>query len=498
MKIPSSLLGFCIGAILISPLLSDPCGMVPPIYLGKGPAITRIGLQQTYVFFDEGVESFVIRPGFEGKVDNFGMLIPFPSPPALRKVPDHVFDQIAAAVDPPEVVVDLLPKPERFFSLADGAEVAGTEGDKLEFREKVTVLKQEAVGMYEVAVLEAGSADALKRWMDQNQYQYPKGMDSVTEDYIREGWCFVAVKTKVGAKSAADPRPGQRNAKPELPDGSVFDGNVQGLGFRFKTEELVVPMRLSAFNEGELRNVVYLLTRGGKKIRSIPEEYVVRQVSGKELVENLTNPLPLRVIGGTVKDIPQWRRKGLQAERDPAPHNAVAKHLFVSDIVATGVRGFSLRHEEMEKELLRIGEHFGLRGPEIDQVMEKVSARESEKLVNETLPKLKELTLTVVDGDFPRQVIANQNLRFTDFSMSANRNKQEFYDTKLHAPGGKLDGVRVSSLDAIFNASPPQLARVEQVKLGAGIAIAACGLSGLFVLLIRFPALRRKCASDRS
>ncbi len=85
--------------------------MVPPIYTGPGSPIARIGLQQTYVFFDDGVESFVIRPGFEGKVDNFGMLIPFPTPPALRKVPDNVFDQIAAAVDPPEVVVDLLPQP---------------------------------------------------------------------------------------------------------------------------------------------------------------------------------------------------------------------------------------------------------------------------------------------------------------------------------------------------------------------------------------------------
>ena len=35
------------------------------------------------------------------------MLIPFPAPPALRKVPDHIFPHLAAAVDPPEVVVDL-------------------------------------------------------------------------------------------------------------------------------------------------------------------------------------------------------------------------------------------------------------------------------------------------------------------------------------------------------------------------------------------------------
>ncbi len=118
MKILSSCLGFLfLGALLISPVLSDPCGMVPPIYLGKGPPITRIGLQQTYVYFDNGVESFVIRPGFQGKVDNFGMLIPFPSPPALRKVSDNVFDQIAAAVDPPEVVVDLRPRPKCFCAV---------------------------------------------------------------------------------------------------------------------------------------------------------------------------------------------------------------------------------------------------------------------------------------------------------------------------------------------------------------------------------------------
>ena len=89
--------------------LADPCGMVPPIYVGQPPTLARVGEQQTYVFYKDGVETFVIRPGFKGDVDNFGMLIPFPTPPALRKVPDNVFAQIAAAVDPPEVVLDLRP-----------------------------------------------------------------------------------------------------------------------------------------------------------------------------------------------------------------------------------------------------------------------------------------------------------------------------------------------------------------------------------------------------
>ena len=58
----------------------------------SGSPITRIGVQKTYVFYKNGIETFVIRPGFEGKVDEFGMLIPFPSPPAIRKVADDVFE----------------------------------------------------------------------------------------------------------------------------------------------------------------------------------------------------------------------------------------------------------------------------------------------------------------------------------------------------------------------------------------------------------------------
>ena len=44
----------------------------------------------------------------------------------------------------------------------------------------------------------------------------------------------------------------------------------------------------------------------------------------------------------------------------------MAKELFASDLLAVDSDTLSLPHEETEKELLRIGEHFGLRGPEID------------------------------------------------------------------------------------------------------------------------------------
>ncbi|MCH2181217.1 MAG: DUF2330 domain-containing protein [Mariniblastus sp.] len=431
-------------------LQADPCGMVPPIYTGPGSPITRIGLQQTYVFHKDGVETFVIRPGFQGKVDNFGMLIPFPTPPALRKVPDNVFAQIANAVDPPEVVLDLRIRMRKLGNSAGGGGGrAMPEG--LAFnamaKEEVRVLKQEAVGMYEVAVLQAGSAQALKRWMDQNKFVYPDGMDTVTEDYVQQGWCFVAVKTKVGNKGAVEPAPGQRQVNPTLPAGSVFDGNVQGMGFRFKSDELVVPMRLSAFNPGELRNVVYVLTDQPKKIRSIPEQFVVRQVKGQQLYDNLTQPLPLRIIGGTMKDVGEWQKKNLKTQRDPKPKNGVAAELFASDLLAVASGELSLGYEETEKEYLRIGEYFGLRGADYDQKIAAASKVAAQQAVNDSLDALKSMTLTVIDGDFPRQVIANQNLTFASYNMPEQQNRTEVYDTKLHQKPPKLEGKRVSDAD---------------------------------------------------
>ena len=458
MKQRHVLIAFALSVMTISSAQGDPCGMVPPIYTGNIVPITRIGLQQTYVFYRDGVESVVIRPGFQGNVDNFGMLIPFPNPPELRKVADGIFDHLDNAIDPPEVIVDLRP---RFGGIGGGGFGGGGGAPAaMQFqqlgqiaRDEVRVVKEEAVGMYEVAVLEAGSANALKKWLEKNEFQYPDGMDDVANEYVKARWCFVAVKTKVGQKGGANPEPGQRDVNTQLPDGSVFDGHVQGMGFRFPSKNLVVPMRLSAFNGGDLRNVVYLLTDGPRRIRNIPEEYVVRQVRGRELIRNVTKPLPLRILGGTEKDITDERRQSLKVERDPKPKNGIAKTLFASDLLAVETGALSLEMEEDQKRMLAVNEHFGLRGPEIDQLLIEAHQSQSEKIAERSLDNLNGMTLTLVDGDFPRQVIANQNLRFARYAMPPRRNRADVYDAKFHGQpqngGGGFGGggIRVGQVD---------------------------------------------------
>ncbi len=446
-RVGIALASFVAGFVVVSgTALADPCGMVPPIYVDDHSSLVRVGDQHTYVFYKDGIETFVIRPGFKGKVEDFGMLISFPTPPALRKVSEDIFPQIAKAIDPPEVVVYC-----HQFPMAAGFGGGGPGGAPAKQampmnglglrRDEVRVLREEAVGMYQAVVLEAGSAAALKRWMDDNGYKYPAGMDDVCEEYVKLGWCFVAEKAKVGGKANVDPKPRMKDVDTKLPAGSAFDGHVQAMAFRFKTDKLVLPMRLSAYNEGELHNVVYLITDGPRKIRSIPEEYVVRQVTGADLFRNVTEPLPLRIIGGTVADIPAWQRPSLPQQRDPAPHNGFAKELFASDLLAVKEGRLSHPFEEDEKMLLRIGENFGLRGPAIDKQNLAALDKEREKAVKDALGDVKKMTLTVIDGDFPREVVGAQNLIFGEYRMPARRNHREFYHADTKQPGDKVEGL---------------------------------------------------------
>ncbi len=423
---------------------ADPCGMVPPIYTGQGAPIIRTGAQRTYAFYKDGVETYVIRPGFTGKVEEFGMLIPFPSPPALRKVPDEIFTQIAAAVDPPEVVVDLNPRryeeEDMVMEKSAGARPAADEAP-LAYNQ-VKVLNQEAVGMYEVATLAAGSADALKRWMDEHGFQYPKGMDEVVNEYVKLRWVFVAEKTKVGSKGAADPRPGMKKVSAALPEGSSFDGFVQAMGFRFKVDAPSLPMRLSPFNEGENHQVVYFLTDGPIRFDGLDTAFVKRQVPGWRLLKNVTHLLPLRILGGTPAQVTKQMRDNLKPQRDPKPHNGHAKDLFASDITALKNGTLSLDFEEKEKELLRIGEALDIRGPEIDTLHEAHLDVERDKTASKYLGSLEGYTMTVFDGAFPLDYLKSHDLTVSKFSMASKNNTRLAYDAKNDGPGYDPGGIR--------------------------------------------------------
>ena len=409
--------------------IADPCGMVPPIAITGGPTpqIARTGAQRTWVMFDEGVETIALRPGFEGNVEDFGMLIPFPTPPAIRKISDDTFAHLEAAIDPPELRVQIRSRPRP--SMRRSGSGGGPVTESAPAREaplaidEVRVLSEEAVGMYQVAVLEAGSPRALQVWMDDNGYQYPAGMDAVTQDYVDDEWCFVAVKARVGPESGVAPAPGMRDVDPSLPAGASFDGFVQGMGFRFRTEEPVVPMRLSVFNGPDPRNVVYVLTDQPVRIVGVPLSTVVRQVDGKTLLGNLTDPIPVTYDGGEYDDLADHEKVQVDNKRQPGQYNGVARDLFAADLMALRQGELALAVESQEKELLNVSEALGLRGVEIDALHAEVLADAVREQTDAALSDLEGMHLTVIDGIFPGALLASTNLTFSEFAMGDAQNQ---------------------------------------------------------------------------
>ncbi len=414
------------AALPMQGLSADPCGMVWQIAT-VGGAVQRIGVQSTYVFFDKGIETIVLRPGYRGKAKNFGMLIPFPTPPAIHKVEDDVFPHIAKAAEPPEVVVRL-PSADDFFMGAApvagggprGPSAPGMGGPSAGLR----VLREEAVGMYQVAVLQAGSADALAGWMDGNGYKYPDGMDNTCEDYIADGWCFVAVKTRIVKKSEVDARPGMRSVGgPGQVRKRDFDGFIQAMSFRFRTEDPVLPMRLSVFNEGAPKDVVYALTDRPVKLKGMPDAFVTRQVRGRVLREYLTQ-LPLRVIGGTEKAIPKGWRAGIERRRNPERHNGIAKRLFMSDLLAARSDSLSLDYERTAKALRRRGESRGLDGKPLDAYVQGLIDEQRDDELKGMLARLDSMVLSVIEGKFPDELLASANLEFETYTAPLERRPQ--------------------------------------------------------------------------
>ena len=56
-----------------------------------------------------------------------------------------------------------------------------------------------------------------------------------------------------------------------------------------------------------------------------------------------------------------------------------------------------------------------LRGKEIDKLHHDAKSDDAKRALLGVLPALKNMTLTVVDGDFPRDVISQDNLSFSEF-----------------------------------------------------------------------------------
>ena len=111
-----------------------------------------------------------------------------------------------------------------------------------------------------------------------------------------------------------------------------------------------------------------------------------------------------------------------------------AEDLFRSDLRGAINDQRSNREEELEKHLLAISERLQLRGEAIDRMHRDATTDQEAAESDAILKELEGMTLTVIDGEFPRETLANENLKLIGYRLPARLNSPKSYDAKLDGP----------------------------------------------------------------
>jgi hypothetical protein len=107
----------------------------------------------------------------------------------------------------------------------------------------VVVLERNVVGVYDIAVLRAGSERDLLDWLRRNSYQITPKLAPALADYIRRGWVFTAMRINSEDQARSTER--------------LHAGVLQSIQFEFCSAQPVYPLKISALNPGKTELLLY-------------------------------------------------------------------------------------------------------------------------------------------------------------------------------------------------------------------------------------------------
>lgn len=231
---------------------------------------TRANLpdQQAMIVYVNGMETLAIETRAKAAGEEIAWVVPLPAVPEVSPATTGTFPTLRAACAPRRMdvsaawalllvciltaVLATLAATKRhplfvlgvtgaclmfivvLFMPALGKARGGASGDGVE------VVDRSIVGNYEVSTINAATGDSIAAWLNSNGFAIPADAKPALDAYTSEGWCFVACKLRRddARESLLTPHP---------------------LVFRFKTDRVVYPMRLTgAVNTGDLSLELYV------------------------------------------------------------------------------------------------------------------------------------------------------------------------------------------------------------------------------------------------
>jgi hypothetical protein len=176
------------AALCAAPLLSFPlpaCCPAPP------PGKPVVNSDQTVILLWDPVsktEHFIRQASFQSQAEDFGFLVPTPTPPELNESGDQAFPFLQRLTEPEKQKVQ---RPSSGLGCGCGVTHMAT-GNKAE--PAVRVLQEKRVAGFQAAVLDAESARALVGWLKDHGYAFSPEIEAWAKPYVEAGWKITALK----------------------------------------------------------------------------------------------------------------------------------------------------------------------------------------------------------------------------------------------------------------------------------------------------------------
>ncbi|MEN9920439.1 MAG: hypothetical protein RL538_332 [Candidatus Parcubacteria bacterium] len=220
---------------------------------------------EVFLKYEDGVETVILKPEWQGNMKEFGMVYPVPSKPTVKAGPANLFWELEEATNP-----WIQPTPVPY---ADDA-VATVKAAQ----ESVTVVEESQVAEYKVTILKATSATSLTSWLKKNGYNYSKEDTSKVKYYVDKG-DFYFIALKVDASHFTDPIMRPMYEKDFEESASGEDAKIAGMPdywwwgelspveITFATDKPQLPMRTLKSQKNDMKFDLYTL---GEKAVYIP------------------------------------------------------------------------------------------------------------------------------------------------------------------------------------------------------------------------------------
>ena len=171
---------------LTGPSITPACCPAPP----SGKPVVNAD-QTVIILWDAAMQTqhFIRKATFKSEADDFGFLVPTPSPPELEESGDAAFPFLLKITEPE---VKQVKRPINVGCTCGGA--ALHQGAGVATDAPVRVLTDKEVAGYRAVVLEAKSADTLVAWLKGNGYAFSPEVEAWAKPYIAAGWKITALK----------------------------------------------------------------------------------------------------------------------------------------------------------------------------------------------------------------------------------------------------------------------------------------------------------------